>query len=315
MSKVVFITGAGMGIGAATARVLHERGAKLALFDRNAAALDEVAAELGPNCLALVGDVGRLADLEQAMAATQATFGRIDAVFANAGIARINPIVSMTEDEWSRVIDVNLTGVWRTLKAATPYLLASQGYALVTSSASSSVCLPLASHYTASKAGVLNLAEAYRTEMHGFGIEVGTLHPMFVRTAMVNDAVWGNPKGRALAGRSKLLFMDFPLHWVANAAARMIFKRQRRATVPGVHRPLLWFPRAINALATLLAFRAAKMKALMLDLAGEDLQGHRPSIAPAGQAATNDVLASPSSAGAPATIAPRAARPAVPALD
>jgi NAD(P)-dependent dehydrogenase (short-subunit alcohol dehydrogenase family) len=279
MTQVVFITGAGMGIGAATARVLRERGAKLALFDRNPAALHEVAAELGPDCLALVGDVGKLADLEQAMAATHAAFGRIDAVFANAGIARINPIASMTEDEWAGVIDVNLTGVWRTLKAATPYLLASRGYALVMSSASSTVCLPLASHYTASKAGVLNLAEAYRTEMHGFGIEVGTLHPMFVRTAMVNDAVWGNAKGRALASQSKLLFMDFPLHWVAKAAARMICKRQRRATVPGAHRPLLWFPRAINTLATLLAFRSAKMKQLMLSLAGADMQAGPPAPA------------------------------------
>lgn len=271
MTKVVFITGGAMGIGAATARVLCARGAKVALFDRDATALHEVARELGPACLGIVGDVGRLSDLERAMADTAAAFGRIDAVFANAGIARINPVVSMSEDEWTRVIDVNLTGVWRTLKAATPHLLASHGYALVTSSASSSVCLPLASHYSASKAGVLNLAEAYRSEMRGFGIEVGTLHPMFVRTAMVNDVVWGNAKGRRLAGLSKLLFMDFPLQWVANTAARMLFKRTRRATVPGVHLPLLWFPRAVNALATLIAFRAGRMKALMLDLARDDL--------------------------------------------
>ena len=272
MSKVVFITGAGMGIGAATAKALHARGARLALFDLNEQALQQTAAEIGADCLCLAGDVGRLADLEQAMARTQQAFGRIDAVFANAGIARINPVVSMSEEEWSRVIDVNLTGVWRTLKAATPHLLASRGYVLVTSSAAASVCLPLGAHYSASKAGVLNLAEAYRSEMRGFGIEVGTLHPMFVRTAMVRDEVWGSEKGRRLASQSKLLFMDFPLPWVAERAARMIHGRRRRATVPGVHLPLVWFPRAVNALVNLLAFRAGGMKALMLEVAHEELQ-------------------------------------------
>lgn len=272
MSKVVFITGAGMGIGAATAKALHARGARLALFDLNEQALQQTAAEIGADCLCLAGDVGRLADLEQAMARTQQAFGRIDAVFANAGIARINPVVSMSEEEWSRVIDVNLTGVWRTLKAATPHLLASRGYVLVTSSAAASVCLPLGAHYSASKAGVLNLAEAYRSEMRGFGIEVGTLHPMFVRTAMVRDEVWGSEKGRRLASQSKLLFMDFPLPWVAERAARMIQGRRRRATVPGIHLPLVWFPRAVNALVNLLAFRAGGMKTLMLEVAREDLQ-------------------------------------------
>ena len=271
MSKVVFITGGGMGIGAAVAKALHARGAKVALFDMNAQALQQTAAEIGPDCLTLVGSVGSLAELEQAMVRAQQAFGRIDAVFANAGIARVNPIVSMPEEEWAQVIDVNLTGVWRTLKAATPHLLASQGYALVTSSAAASVCLPLAAHYTASKAGVLNLAEAYRSEMRGFGIEVGTLHPMFVRTAMVKDQVWGTDKGRRLAAQSKLLFMDFPLQWVANSAAHMIFKRKRRATVPGVHLPVLWFPRAINWLANLVAFRPASMRAVMLDVAADDL--------------------------------------------
>ena len=99
------------------------------------------------------------------MAETNTAFGSIDAIFANAGIAIINPVINMEESEWLKVIDTNLNGVWRTLKIASPYLLASKGYALVMSSASSTVCLPLASHYSASKSAVLNLAEAYRTEM------------------------------------------------------------------------------------------------------------------------------------------------------
>ncbi len=214
-----------------------------------------------------------MADLDAAMVKTQEKFGRIDAVFANAGIARITPLVSMSEAEWMKVIDINLNGVWRTLKAATPHLLTSKGYALVTSSASSTVCLPLATHYTSSKGAVLNLADAYRTEMRGLGIDVGTLHPMFIRTAMVEDAVWGTKNGKRLAQQSKILFLNFPLKWCASRASKMILRRQRRATVPISHLPVVWFPRAVNNLTNLIAFRKGSMRKLMLELAKDDLEG------------------------------------------
>jgi NAD(P)-dependent dehydrogenase (short-subunit alcohol dehydrogenase family) len=203
MNPVVFITGAAMGIGAATAKLLHARGAKRALFDVHEQALRKTAAEIGADGLCLAGDVGRLADLEPAMARTQRQFGRLDAVFANAGIARMNPIVSMDEAEWSRVIDVDRGGVWRTLKAAAPHLLASRGCVLVTSPAAASVCLPLGAHDTASKAGVLNLAEAYRREMGGFGIEVGTLPPMYIRTARWSTTRSGAPTRAGAWRRSR----------------------------------------------------------------------------------------------------------------
>lgn len=202
---------------------------------------------------------------------TVKTFGQIDAVFANTGIARIAPFISISEEDWTKVIDVNVNGVWRTLKAATPHLLSSKGYVLVTSSAAASICLPLGAHYTASKAAALNLAEAYRTEMYGFGIEVGTLHPMFVKTAMVKDAIWGNDYGRRLAQQSKVMFLNFPLNWVAKKAAKMILRRKRRATVPAVHLPIIWFPRAANNLVNLIAFRRKGMRALMRDVAGAEL--------------------------------------------
>ena len=272
MAKTVFITGGGGGIGLATARMLHEKGWNVALFDRNKEGLERAAAEMGARCLPLTGDVCRLASIEEAMARTREAFGAIDAVFANAGIANITPVLTMDEAEWLKVIDVNLNGVWRTLKAAGPHLLASKGYALVMSSASSTVCLPMASHYTASKAAVLNLAEAGRAEMYGLGVEAGTLHPMFIRTAMVEDAVWGTDLGRDLAATSKLLFLNYPLGWTANAAARMIIRRKRRATVPFTHLPVLWLPRLTNAATNLLAFRKGPMRRLMQRYTNEKLQ-------------------------------------------
>jgi hypothetical protein len=98
---------------------------------------------------------------------------------------------------------------------------------------------------------------------------------------MVDDQVRGTDKGRHVAAQSKLLFMALPLRWVAQRAARMIERRRRRATVPGLYRPLLWFPRAANALVSLMAFRPRGRQALMLELAprGSAAGGTGPSSA------------------------------------
>ena len=117
------------------------------------------------------------------------------------------------------------------------------------------------------------MAEAYRSEMRGFGIDVGTLHPMFIRTAMVEDAVWRTPSGKRLASESKLVFLNFPLTWCAKRAAKMIFGRKRRAAIPSIDLPVVWFPRAANNLINLLAFRPGGMKKLMLEIAADDLKG------------------------------------------
>ena len=272
MNKVVFITGGGMGIGAATAKKLHDKGASVALFDINVEAMTSVQTELGERCIILEGNVCSTEDLEIGLQKTADHFGRVDAVFANAGVAKFTPFVSIDEEEWQKIVDINLNGVWRTLKAATPYLLSSKGYVLVTSSASSTICVPLASHYSSTKAAVLNLAEVFRTEMYGFGIEVGTIHPMFIRTAMVEGAVYGNPNGQRLSQQSKLMFQDFPLEWVAESAAQMILKRKRRRTVPIVHLPIIWLPRLANKVVNLIAFRKKGMRALMEELASENLK-------------------------------------------
>lgn len=245
--KVVFITGAGNGIGEACARKLVSRGWKVSLCDMNDDAVNALAKDLGENSIACRADVRNLAELEQAMKLTNDKFGRIDAVIANAGIAHISPVATMAEEDWLRVIDINLNGVWRTFKAATPYLIESKGYALAMSSASSIVALPLSSHYTATKAAVVNLAQAYATEMKSFGVQAGSFHPSFVKTKLVND-IFNSEMGSELTNSSKILFQDYPMSWTVNGVVKSLEKRRRRAMSPAYLLPMLWFPVLINSL-------------------------------------------------------------------
>lgn len=259
--KVVFVTGAATGIGRETCKILHKNGWRLALFDVNKDQLESLKKELGSGVIIFKGSVTELLQLEEAMAQTKAEFGRIDAVFANAGVVHPNPVVTMEEAEWLRVIDINLNGVWRTVKAATEYLLESKGYVLITSSITSSIALPSASHYVATKAGVLNFAEAYRSEMYGFGVEVGTIHPTFIRTPMIDNAIYEDEVGKIVQSTSKILFFEFPLKWAASTAAGMIMHRRRRATVPDyTHLPFIWFPRLATSFANVWAFRRNVMR-------------------------------------------------------
>ncbi|SMO90630.1 NADP-dependent 3-hydroxy acid dehydrogenase YdfG [Thalassovita litoralis] len=264
MTKVVFVTGAATGIGRATVERLHRKGCKLALFDINKPELDALAAQLGGDILTIEGSVRDMAGLQAAADKTAAHFGRIDVVWANAGIARAKPLMLAEEDEWLQVIDINLNGVFRTLRATATYLRDSAGYVLITSSISSTVALPFAGSYVASKAAVLNLAESFRGEMYGWGVEVGTIHPTFIRTPLIDGAIYEDTYGGLIQSTSKLLFFEFPLSWAAWTAERMIMGRKRRNTVPAwTHMPFIWFPRFGNWFAQVWGFRRKAMRRVM----------------------------------------------------
>jgi NAD(P)-dependent dehydrogenase (short-subunit alcohol dehydrogenase family) len=264
MQKVVFITGAATGIGKATAEILHKQGWQLALFDVNTSALEAIRTQLGDDVAIFTGSVTDMLQLQEAVDATVELFGRIDAVWANAGIAKAMPLMLTEEDDWLRVIDVNLNGVYRTIKATAPHIKASQGYVLITSSITSALALPFASGYSATKAAVLNLADAYRTEMSAWNVEVGTIHPTFIRTPLIDKAIYEDKLGTLIRSTSNILFFEFPLSWAASTAAKMINKRKRRDTVPSMsHLPFIWLPRLSNVLMNLWAFRRPVMQKVM----------------------------------------------------
>ena len=204
----MLVTGAARGIGAGVARDLAAKGAKVALVGLEADELAKVAADCGPDAGAWEADVTSWADLEKATAAIVARYGRIDVVLANAGIAATGFTRSIDPAAFERVINVDLLGVWRTVRVTLPHLIKSKGYALLVSSAAAIVHIPGNAAYSAAKAGVEAFANSLRAEVRHLGVGVGVVHPTWIATDMVNSAdehpVFGRLRGRSggLAGKT-----------------------------------------------------------------------------------------------------------------
>jgi NAD(P)-dependent dehydrogenase (short-subunit alcohol dehydrogenase family) len=232
--QVVFVTGASSGIGAAAAEELHRRGARLALFDRDATGLDALSTRLGGTALTACGDVTRSDDLEAAVAAASARFGGIDIVWANAGIASFGPLLDTDPQAWVQTIEVNLVGAFRTVRAALPSVIARRGHVAVSASAASFAHPPAMSAYSATKAGVEAMLDALGIELAHHGVTVGCIHPNWVATPMVEGADASSAAFRALRGAMRPpLGATLPVDAAALAIARALEQRDRRCFVPG----------------------------------------------------------------------------------
>ena len=184
--KVVAITGASRGIGAAAARVFAAAGAKVALLARSEREIDALAAEIGPAALALRCDVADWASVQQAVATVVQRFGRLDVLVNNAGT--IDPIARLADVDpaaWGRAVDVNLKGVFHGLRAAIPVMRAQGSGTIITvSSGAARAALEGWSSYCAGKAGALMLTQAAHLEEGPHGIRVLGLSPGTVATEM-----------------------------------------------------------------------------------------------------------------------------------
>lgn len=231
--KVVLITGAARGIGAGVARDLATKGATVALVGLEAEELAKVAADCGPDAGWWEADVTSWADLEKATAAIADRYGRIDVVLANAGIAATGFTRSIDPAAFERVIDVDLLGVWRTVRVALPHLIEAKGYALLVSSLAAIVHIPGNAAYSAAKAGVEAFANSLRAEVRHLGVGVGVVHPTWIATDMVNTAdqhpVFG-PLRRAGKG---LASKTYPLSVAVDLISAGVAKRARVVHVPG----------------------------------------------------------------------------------
>ncbi|MDX3245253.1 SDR family NAD(P)-dependent oxidoreductase [Streptomyces sp. ME18-1-4] len=249
--RTVALTGSTGGLGAALARALRGRGANLALLDLSLAATTAQAQDLGDETVARGwhADVRDLAGLQQAMDEAATHFGRLDIVIAGAGIDTMAPMATIDPSAYERVIDVNLNGVWRTFRTALPHVEAQRGYLLAISSMAAFVHSPLQISYTASKAGVWAMCDSLRLEVRHLGVAVGSAHPTFFRTPMMDD-VTADPAGHALwGGNSKGLWKMVPLEKVIAGIVRGIERRADRvviprsltltANAPGLFRPIL----------------------------------------------------------------------------
>ncbi|TQK32113.1 SDR family oxidoreductase [Arthrobacter sp. SLBN-53] len=188
--KVVFITGGARGVGAEVARRLRRKGAKLVLTDLDAAPLDDLATELGGDAhvLTVLADVRDLAAMQSAADAAVAHFGGIDIVLANAGIASFGSVLAVDPEAFRRVIDINIMGVFNTVRATLPSIIERRGYVLVVSSLAAFTSAPGLAAYHTSKAGAEYFANTLRLEVAHHGVDVGSAHMSWIDTPLVQDA-------------------------------------------------------------------------------------------------------------------------------
>jgi NAD(P)-dependent dehydrogenase (short-subunit alcohol dehydrogenase family) len=191
--KVAAITGGNSGIGLATAKEFFANGAKVALFGRHRQTLDQAGASLGPDALAVQGDVRRLSDLQQFFEQVSRRLGGIDVLFASAGIAKFAPVESMPEELFDELSDVHFKGAFFTVQKALPFLRDGASVILVGSADADKLGRIGTSVYSAAKAAVRELARAMSAEFLGRRIRVNVLSPGMTDTPIITRE--GGPPG------------------------------------------------------------------------------------------------------------------------
>jgi NAD(P)-dependent dehydrogenase (short-subunit alcohol dehydrogenase family) len=244
--KVVLITGGARGIGAACARELARRGAVPVLADLDAPGLSATAAGITPAPLTIELDVTDAGACQASVEATLSEHGRLDVVWANAGIASLGPIALTGPAAWTRTVEVNLLGAYYTVRAALPAVIAQRGYVAVTASLASFGQVPHMSAYCATKAGVEAMCNSLRVEVAHYGVDVATIHPSWTDTDMVREHDASTEAFRILRATLRPpLNRTYPVDRIAREIVKGFARRRRRICAPRfvyampVLRPLL----------------------------------------------------------------------------
>lgn len=194
-NKIALVTGGTSGMGLATARRLLAEGAQVVITGRDKTRLDaavdelrDVAGESGDRLLAVPGDVASLTDIDTLIDTIRTRFGRLDVVFANAGIASFEPATEVTESEFDRVVDINFKGVFFSIQKALP-LLSDHGAIVINASWTLHRGMPGGALYAATKAAVHNLAHTLAADLAPKGIRVNSVSPGYIETPMFDANV------------------------------------------------------------------------------------------------------------------------------
>jgi NAD(P)-dependent dehydrogenase (short-subunit alcohol dehydrogenase family) len=181
------VSGAARGIGLAIARRLVEGGARVAVADIDAGGANTAAGQLGNGSIGVACDVRSTTDVNAAVAATVEAFGGLDLLVNNAGIEIAKPLTELTDEEFNRLLDINVTGTFRFTKAAVPALAAAGAGAIVNvSSVAGTAGGPLLSAYCASKGAVIRFTESAAIELRQAGIRVNAVCPGLIQTEMAD---------------------------------------------------------------------------------------------------------------------------------
>jgi NAD(P)-dependent dehydrogenase (short-subunit alcohol dehydrogenase family) len=183
--KSVLVTGGNSGIGLATAQAFAREGARVVITGRDQATLDTASATLGKNAIALRNDASDSAAARALVEALMAKGIRLDAIFINAGIAKLAPIENVDEAMWDQVFNVNVKGAYFAIKALLPIL--NSGTSIVLNgSVNAHIGMPNSSVYAASKAALISLAKTLSGELLGRGIRVNVVSPGPIETALLS---------------------------------------------------------------------------------------------------------------------------------
>lgn len=271
--RVALITGAGDGIGLATARGLVQRGARVAILDRDDEAAQAAAAELGPeHAMALSVDVTDRAAMADAVSTVADRLGGLDVVVANAGIAPpSDSVLSIDPDAFEHTVDIDLLGQWRTVRATLPTIVRRSGHIVVISSIYAFFNGALNASYAASKAGIEQLVRALRVELAHHGATAGVAYLGFIDTDLAADVFARehvDEARRAIPG-----FLTKPMSTEAAAAAvvRGIEQRAGKIGAPGWVLPMLRARGFVTTLMDEALIRNARLTRVIRDLDAETL--------------------------------------------
>ncbi|MEI1684744.1 SDR family NAD(P)-dependent oxidoreductase [Acinetobacter baumannii] len=273
--KVVLITGAAGGIGAATAREFYALGANLVLTDMQQEAVDKLASEFeASRVLPLALDVTDAVATKDVVQKTIKHFGHLDIAFANAGISwrdGASTIASCDEAEFDKIIEVDLLGVWRTVRAALPEVTRNKGQILITSSVYCFVNGMANAPYAASKAAVEMLGRCLRTEIAYTGATASVVYPGWTATPIAKVAFGGNATVTKMIEAAFPAWLRKPIspEYMAQAIVKGVQRRQ-----PRIFAPVRWVPFSIlrgmfSAASDAMIIRHKKLQGLLQQLESE----------------------------------------------